>query len=158
MLRVVFAFAIITTTPAYAQHAPTESQRVRELGMGLHEGLTALIQDAYASGASGKLELRLFTPELQQLLVNDERRPEPCAGSWLLAGAPPLDEMQVWVLSSTGAYDARGATATVTAAISVNNRWGRRFSVISPAGYWLIDDVALSPEGESLRERLAACE
>jgi hypothetical protein len=162
MIRLMLLIlSLVTTAPALAEPGdrPSPSQRRGPWGMGLSDGLHELMAEIYRKTPPGQSPpARYLSPALRALLEADARRPQPEVGDWLRGeGEPPVDELAIHVLNTSGSIGGQPAYASV----SVSNfmrpgpGWGRRFRLIDQGGYWVIDDVVIYPGDVSLRSLLA---
>jgi hypothetical protein len=147
MIRFLIIVMLCVATPVVAQEPPGKDQVRGPYGMGLSDGISAMILGMWHATPPGEAPPpRYFSRELQaRMAAGDLPR------GWLRprVDAGPEGDRYIWVLNTTGPHDGRPASADVSLGFR-DSGWGRRLQLIDQDGYWVIGHVCLFPEATSL--------
>lgn len=153
--------------PEVRRHQPPgEDQRRGPSGMRASDGIAEMMQNLYAAAEDGPVPARYLSADLQRLFADDAIREWNRVNfDWLRGGQEPgeVTDFRAWVLNVSPAMDGHGATAPILVQFKMNGEEvSRRFHLMDADGHWIVSDVCMFPERQSLRAVLeghedAAC-
>lgn len=138
--------------------APGEDQRRGPSGVGASDGIAEMMANLYGAAEEGAAPARYFSADLQRLMADDTVREWNRVNfDWLHGGqeAAEITGFSAYVLNISPAFDGKPATApTLVKFDNHGQETHRRFHLIEEDGHWVINDVCMFPEDQSLRSLL----